>query len=184
LSKDFAYFEKLVKTISVNTGLKEEDIAIKAGRNRGYISQLRSRYKSKGEEAPEKFIELLHLRFAKEKIPEIPAPEDKKDEGNSLMASLIQANLVNAKSIEKLTDTNQALINEKIKSPNTGNINYLALQQKTKELALYLQLFADALANKYGLDRENVFLILGSIVGDVEAENELKYNENKSVTGS
>jgi hypothetical protein len=25
---------------------------------------------------------------------------------------------------------------------------------------------------------------LGSIVGDVEAENELKYNENKSVTGS
>jgi hypothetical protein len=173
LSKDFAYFEKLVKTISVNTGLKEEDIAIKAGRNRGYISQLRSRYKSKGEEAPEKFIELLHLRFAKEKIPEVPAPEDRKDEGNSLMASLIQANLVNAESIKKLSDTNQTLVNEKIIFPKRDKANYPSKQHSVSYLLIHLHLIADVLSHKFGLDRENVLLVLGSTLTEIHLEKKI-----------
>jgi hypothetical protein len=85
---------------------------------------------------------------------------------------------------ELLTETNGMLVKLLKEKMDAGKpANYLALQQKSKELARYLDLFADAVANKYGLDRENVFLIMGSIVGDVEQENESKYNGNKSAAG-
>jgi hypothetical protein len=66
LKNNFEIFSDLLKLIEDQTGLGEKDIAVRAGRNSGYISQLRSRFKNKGEDIPPKFIELLKLRFAKE----------------------------------------------------------------------------------------------------------------------
>jgi hypothetical protein len=63
-SKNNKIFEQLIEEIAEKTGMSDKDISIKAGRNAGYIAQLRSRIKNNSEQVPEKFIELLRLRFA------------------------------------------------------------------------------------------------------------------------
>lgn len=64
MEKKFAIFESLIAQITANTGLDDKDISVKVGRNSGYISQLKSRYKNEGKDIPEKFIDLLKLHFA------------------------------------------------------------------------------------------------------------------------
>lgn len=46
------------------TGHDEAEICRLCDRNAGYISQLKSRHKKNGEDIPQKFIDLLKLRFA------------------------------------------------------------------------------------------------------------------------
>lgn len=56
-------FLELIHKITTATGKTEPEIAVMVGRNKGYISQLKSRMKN-GNEVPASFIELLKLRFA------------------------------------------------------------------------------------------------------------------------
>ena len=70
MSKGFKIFEEFIKNISDRYNLTEEEIALQVGRNKGYISQLRSRNKSNGDEVPEKFMSLLKLHFANYKNSE------------------------------------------------------------------------------------------------------------------
>ncbi len=69
MSNNNELFEDLLKEIiqqkPINDEGKpttEEDIAILIGRNKGYIAQVRSRYK-KGEDVPDKIINLLQLQL-------------------------------------------------------------------------------------------------------------------------
>jgi hypothetical protein len=101
------------------------------------------------------------------------------DTNKDLVAEVIDG----AKSMRSFISDQNRLIERVMGGPLAASVSYPSPQEKTKDLANYLHLFADALANKFALDRENVFLIMGSIVGVVEQENELKYNGNKSVTG-
>jgi len=63
LSKEYEKFDSLIKTIIERTNLTEGQISTAVGRNAGYIAQIRSRHKTKGEEIPTKFIDLLKLHF-------------------------------------------------------------------------------------------------------------------------
>lgn len=58
-------FLQLVKDIVYWGNIEEEDICIRVGRNKGYISQTKSRIK-KGGEVSENFVNLLKLEFAEE----------------------------------------------------------------------------------------------------------------------
>lgn len=58
-------FLQLVKDIVYWGNIEEEDISVMVGRNKGYISQVKSRIKA-GKEVPESFVNLLKLKFAEE----------------------------------------------------------------------------------------------------------------------
>jgi hypothetical protein len=57
-------FLQLVKDITYWGNLDEEEICVLVGRNKGYISQIKSRIKSGKADVPEGFINLLQLKFA------------------------------------------------------------------------------------------------------------------------
>ena len=57
-NKLYDEFVEKVKKITDKLGLSESEISIAAGRNSGYIAQLKSR-----KDAPKKFLEILDLKF-------------------------------------------------------------------------------------------------------------------------
>lgn len=59
-------FLQLVKDIVYWGNIEEEDICERVGRNKGYISQIKSRIKSGKGDASEGFVNLLKLEFAEE----------------------------------------------------------------------------------------------------------------------
>ena len=64
MSNNYTLFLDLLKDIMLRTGYDEAEICRLCDRNAGYISQLKSRHKKNGEDIPQKFIDLLKLRFA------------------------------------------------------------------------------------------------------------------------
>jgi hypothetical protein len=154
--------DAVVARIMRQTGLSEEDIAVKAGVNKGYISQCRSR-----GEVSNKFYENLLLRFPEEK--------NIRSNGNgNAISTDVQERLIQSQEreietlrktiamLEKQLETNLEQLNQ------TGRINHVRLRtileclkllrskalKEPLELAsqqvdnLYLQMMQDTFGNE------------------------------------
>jgi len=108
MSNSYAIFEELLNDIMQRTGHDEAEICRLCDRNPGYISQIKSRYKNKGEEIPKKFVDLLRLRFA---MPDNKTQKVDNDKNELSLHSLIESNKVLVETNKELTELLKVIIN-------------------------------------------------------------------------
>lgn len=176
MSNNYTVFNNLVNDISAKTGMEESEISKLVGRNHGYISQLRSRYKNHGEEPSEKFIEHLRLHFysnGKIIIPHKDKLTDKKhtvtvEEKESELQGLIKVTQVFADAHLGLVRSHE-ILNENHKTALAQNDVLIRMADKEKvqvnlnsrsdnfliseDFAVKL---AEALSQKYSLSESDV----------------------------
>lgn len=162
------------------TGHDEAEICRLCDRNAGYISQLKSRHKKNGEDIPQKFIDLLKLRFA---IKGKEQPKSAKGLNNLIDQNieLIIAHKEVAIAHKELAIANKELAeaNKELALMLKNSINSNGQNSHQNVADLYLNRIAEKGAPLWWPTKEEGLQILGKLLDEVEPTQAALNNQVK-----